>query len=316
MLDILAVSNHLPKTYVFENVYDVIFPDRGDWAHGTTTFREDTLSFFTDGSRKDGSTGAGIFGPSCEISVPLGSTPTVFQAEIFAIEHCANICLLRNDLSNKNVFIYSDSLAALKALSSSVITSKLVLSCLNTLNLLGTKCKLTLGWVPGHSGVLGNEAADELARTGSDQPFIGPEPSFGLSDSCLKVRLMEWVELEKTKHFNSLSPSSHSRFFINYSKKRTQEVLELSKEELRMYVGLNTGFCNLNYHLSKIGLASDSTCRLCGNGCETPRHILCECSAASRTRLRHFGRLDLDQVFVRAVHPRKFLAFFKSLKLV
>ena len=35
-------------------------------------------------------------------------------------------------------------------------------------------------WVPGHSGVDGNEKADELARAGSDSEFIGPEPAIGI----------------------------------------------------------------------------------------------------------------------------------------
>jgi hypothetical protein len=31
--------------------------------------------------------------------------------------------------------------------------------------------------VPGHEGTLGSETADQLARTGSEHPFIGPEPA-------------------------------------------------------------------------------------------------------------------------------------------
>jgi hypothetical protein len=35
--------------------------------------------------------------------------------------------------------------------------------------------------VPGHESIVGNETADQLARTSSEHPFIGPEPACGIS---------------------------------------------------------------------------------------------------------------------------------------
>jgi hypothetical protein len=35
--------------------------------------------------------------------------------------------------------------------------------------------------VPGHEGIVGIEPADQLARTGSEDPFTGPEPACGIS---------------------------------------------------------------------------------------------------------------------------------------
>jgi ribonuclease HI len=47
------------------------------------------------------------------------------------------------------------------------------------LNDISPRHVVGLYWVPGHAGVRGNEIADRLARSGSGQRFIGPEPFLG-----------------------------------------------------------------------------------------------------------------------------------------
>ena len=45
-------------------------------------------------------------------------------------------------------------------------------------------------WVPGHSGIDENEKADELARAGSDNEFIGPEPAVRISSDNQKSNII------------------------------------------------------------------------------------------------------------------------------
>lgn len=70
-----------------------------------------------------------------------------------------------------DIAITSDGQAAIQALSSPVIRSRMVRECRQRLNLLEISNFVTLHKVPGHIGVQGNVKADELARKGASSPL-------------------------------------------------------------------------------------------------------------------------------------------------
>jgi ribonuclease HI len=55
---------------------------------------------------------------------------------------------------------------------------------------LNYRNKVKLIWVPGHSGVEGNEKADKLAKLGVEEPLLGPEPFCGIIK-----RPQEWQQI-------------------------------------------------------------------------------------------------------------------------
>ena len=59
------------------------------------------------------------------------------------------------------------------------MTSRLVAECQDALLALADLNEVTLIWVPGHRGIIGNEEADRLARQAPAILFLGPEPALG-----------------------------------------------------------------------------------------------------------------------------------------
>jgi hypothetical protein len=100
---------------------------------------------------------------------------TVFQAEVYAIR-AYTVDNLERNYKNRNICILSDIQAAIKAPGKHQFTSKLVWDC----HQLAKHNSVQLVWVPGHKNIVGHETADQLARTGSEHPFIGPEPACGI----------------------------------------------------------------------------------------------------------------------------------------
>jgi hypothetical protein len=53
--------------------------------------------------------------------------------------------------------------------------------------------------VPGHEDIVGNEMADQLARTGSEHLFTGPEPACGISTGVAKKAVRDWMNRNHKK---------------------------------------------------------------------------------------------------------------------
>lgn len=308
------ISDVIPTEISMHKPFKVLFPKREEWMEGKISFPGASIALYTDGSRNPNGVGVGVFcrRPRIEVSINLGRYATIYQAEVYALVLCARE-LIDRSTSNKNIYIVSDSQAALKALGSYRITSKLVRNCIESLIVLGTNNRVTLLWVPGHQGVAGNEKADALAKKGAEAGFIGPEPSLGITKSNAKDTIFRWAEVKIRSHWNHADGLTHSKAFIKEpSRNYTKQILEWSRKDLRILTGLLTGHCCLNYHLNKIGLSSSSDCRFCCVEDETAEHILCACPALERKRQAIFGHVQLEPNDFRQVLPFTTISFVKS----
>ncbi|KAJ8934510.1 hypothetical protein NQ318_012984 [Aromia moschata] len=258
-----------------------------DWDNINNTICQNGIIWLIDGSKIGDKAGAGVYGKttSTKLSFALGSYASVFQAEIYAILACG-MEVLKTAPKRRTIQICTDSQAALMAIESSKVKSRLVLDCKKILNDLASCNRVILTWVPGHSGVPGNEEADRLARVGSIGYPIGPEPILGVPYSMGVSTMKELLNKEFEKSWQEAPGMRQAKtHIIGPSLKLTQSLLD------------------------------DPECGWCMEDEETASHILTECPAIARVRERHFGNCVLNPEDVKRIHPRKICAFTRKVGL-
>jgi len=154
-----------------------------------------------------------------------------------------------------------------------------------------------LFWVPGHAGVRGNEIADRLARDGSAQRFVGPEPVLGISRQNIRRKMKSWMENTDLALWRGpCSTQRQARELISDPDPAIESrLLTFNRPQSRVVIGLLTGHNTLRRLLHIMGLCNDPICRKCGTEKETSVHILCECEALASLRHAYLGSFFLDQ---------------------
>ena len=287
-------SDVMSKVYI--KPYTVELCSRKEWGSQKGPYSgRGSLVWYTDGSLIEGRSGYGVFSasPRTELKASLGRCSTVFQAEISGILACANLCLARRYYS-QNIVILSDCQAALKALDSDEITSRLVWECHNALCKLGNRNNVHLSWVPGHVGIGGNERADQLARAGAGLPFYGPEPCYGISKATAHRTIDQWAREQHRLRWCSYPGQELGKTLIpEPSAPFSGWLLGLGRGRVRLVIALITGHGHFRKHLYTLGIIRDEQeCRLCSSSLESANHIILDCERLGARRRALFGLLQ------------------------
>ena len=151
--------------------------------------------------------------------------------------------------------------------------------------------------------------ADELARQGSSNIFVGPEPFLGISKSAVRHEITDWGQAQIASIWSEMRGLRQAKTFITPSPSIAKKLLGLNRRELRTITGLLTGHCPARYHLHKIGMWPNNLCRFCLTELESSAHLLCFCGALVSRRLRFLGSHLLTPYDVWHTHPKQVIQF-------
>lgn len=88
-----------------------------------------------------------------------------------------------------------------------------VIQCFRALEALSEQNEVVLIWVPGHSGMLGNDLTDELTRNGSGSKFIRLEPAIAKHAGSFKVQVKKDTEDIHQRRWECLTNCWRARNF-------------------------------------------------------------------------------------------------------
>ena len=123
---------------------------------------------YTDGSKTDRGVAAAVAAEGVKVGMTLPRMASIFTAEIHAIRLALKeIGRAKHD----RYLICSDSLSSVMAIENPAPRNHLVQRLQGEISTLITACKtLAFMWIPGHSGIEGNNNADETAKRATAQP--------------------------------------------------------------------------------------------------------------------------------------------------
>lgn len=280
---------------------------------------QDNILIYSDGSKSENNkVGAGVYMEEYQSHTSrkqyeryywnLGLNLEVFDAELFAIEKSFKLAVQKykkNKEKIKNIWIFSDSQAAIKRLRTKRLGIGLYF-CQSIRQkaefLKRENIKVHLHWVPAHMNIYGNEEADKAAKFGTELEKESAEKYVSLAfikrnikDNAMQEWLKNWQKVKsKDNHYSQFEKQPRWKASkLNWLKKNWSNMIQLK---------LGHGY--FKSYLKRLPEYEDDRCLECGTK-ETPKHLLIECKKTKEIRKKWKNRMEIQELNMKFIFETK-----------